>query len=331
MFKRQFISKIFAFLVGLGCIYIAYEYNSKSNTILNGSIYGTYWTLNSTEYVSDKHSTNIKNILNRIDYIASNYKEDSEVAIVNNAPLNTFINISEELHYLIELSTELNTLTNGAYDITLGKISAKNGFSPNFGKDLIIKNDVNNKKYDINSFNLIKYQNFWFDLSSLAKGYAVQEIHNYLQENNFKNYLIDIGGEIIANGLNQGNPWIIGIQDPQLSSNNIILSISNKNLPFLSIATSGEYRNFKYVDGILLTHTINPSTNKSIKNKLKSVSVVSTVSADIADAYATALNVMGLSSAMDFADKNEIAALFIVDRDGSEKIIKSKKWYDLKL
>ena len=93
MFKRQFISKIFAFLVGLGCIYIAYEYNSKSNTILTGSIYGTYWKLNSTEYVSDKHSTNIKNILNRIDYIASNYKEDSEVAIVNNEPLNTFINI----------------------------------------------------------------------------------------------------------------------------------------------------------------------------------------------------------------------------------------------
>ena len=72
-----------AFCIGIGCVYIAYEFNSKSNNSLRGSIYGTAWTINSSDYISDYHQVNINKILTSIDYMASNYKDDSEVSILN--------------------------------------------------------------------------------------------------------------------------------------------------------------------------------------------------------------------------------------------------------
>ena len=97
------------------------------------------------------------------------------------------------------------------------------------------------------------------------------------------------------------------------------------------MATSGEYRNFKYQDGKRVTHTINPSTNNSIVNTLDSVTVVSLSSSTHADAYATALNVMGLDEGLNFADNNNLAVLFIARTDEGTKLIKSQKWYDLGL
>ena len=136
MISRQFISKIFAFFVGLSCVYIAYEFNSKSNTVLSGSIYGTTWTISSSDYISDYHQVNINKILNSVDSVASNYKDTSEVSIINIKPLNNYFEISDELTELITTAEIVKNQSNGFYDITLGKISASKGFSPDFGLDL---------------------------------------------------------------------------------------------------------------------------------------------------------------------------------------------------
>ena len=331
MLSRQLISKFFALLVGLGCIYIAYEYNSKSNSLLKGSIYGTTWNINSSDYISDYHVANIKNILNSIDQLASNYKEDSEISLINKRPLNESLGISKELYELINTAKSITDLSNGSYDITLGKVSASNGFSPNFGKKLLIQDNNSNKKYDINQTTLIKYQDFWFDMSSIAKGYAVQKLHEYLLSNDLKNHLIDIGGEIIIHGNNKSIAWVVGIQDPTNKKDKPIITISNKDSSFLAIATSGEYRNYRYADGETITHTLDPSTNKSINNNLQSITVASQISATLADAYATAINVMGYEKGLEFVNKNNIAALFIISEEGELQLIKSQKWYDLSL
>ena len=91
-----------------------------------------------------------------------------------------------------------------------------------------------------------RYSDNWFDLSSIAKGYAVQKIHDYLESNNLINHLIDIGGEIIISGSKHGDPWNIGIQNPLSDINNSAITINNSDHNFLAIATSGEYRNFKF-------------------------------------------------------------------------------------
>ena len=331
MLSRQFISKIFAFAIGLLCVYTAYEFNSKSNTVLNGSIYGTSWNITSSDYIADHHLTKIKEILNSIDYIASNYKDDSEVAHINKKPLNTKLKISSDLEFLISTANTISKQTNGLYDITLGKISASKGFAPNFDEDLTTNLSQLDNKFDIENNNLIKYEDFWFDLSSIAKGYAVQKIHDYLKKQNLNNHLIDIVCEIIISGMNRGDPWKVGIQNPDKPNNNIITTISNRDLPFIAIATSGEYRNYRYVNGEIITHTINPNTNKSIDITHKSITVISINSATRADAYATALNVMGYKEGMKFANKYEIPAMYIINNNDELKLIKSQKWYDLQL
>ena len=331
MINRQFISKIFAFFVGIGCVYIAYEFNNKSNTVLNGSIYGTSWTINSSDYISDYHQANIKKILTSIDYLASNYKDNSEVSILNTNPLNEYFDISDQLNELITIAESVKSKSNGFYDITLGKISASNGFSPNFG--INVSNDIDNlsKKYAIQNKQLIRYQDFWFDLSSIAKGFAVQELHDYLLLNNLTNHLIDIGGEVIINGTNGSTPWVVGIQDPRNQLEKPIFIVSNEKSKFLSIATSGEYRNIRYDGDKFITHTFNPFTEKSISGNLESITIISQESATLADAYATAVNVMGFEQGYEFVNTNNIAALFIVREEGELKLIKSQKWYNLEL
>ena len=114
------------------------------------------------------------------------------------------------------------------------------------------------------------------------------------------------------------------------SLNLFLYSSCNKNYNFLAIATSGEYRNFKLDEyGNKVTHTINPKTLSSIKNKILSVTVVNDYSATYADAYATAFNAMGLNRAIEVANNENIAIMVIYQNNESVKINYSDKWYDL--
>ena len=122
--------------------------------------------------------------------------------------------------------------------------------------------------------------------------------HKKLNKNNF---LIDIGGEIIISGSKHNKPWVIGIQDPSSINDSSSFNIIANN--FLAVATSGEYRNFKYNDdGAMTSHTFNPISKLSISDKSYSVTVVSKNSSMEADALATALNVMGPNKGIEFAD-----------------------------
>ena len=322
---RNLFSKLIALIAGIILLVVAYNHNQKSLYEISGSAYGTRWSISSTEYISDLHKNNIISIINRIDYVASNYKEDSEIAIINFSQGNDF-KISSDLLNILIIAKDVENSSDGFYNIMMGKVSGQLGFSPDFNNTL---NQVKVSSYTIDDQNFILYRDSsnWFDLSSIAKGYAVQTIHNYLKENNMNNHLIDIGGEIIVNGSSTEDNWKIGIQDPSSISNKALKVITNKNSSFLAIATSGEYRNYKIDDnGDKVSHTINPNTLKSINNKILSVTVLHESSATYADAYATALNVMGLEKALDKSNELNIASMFILEND---EIVYSNKWYDL--
>ena len=322
---RNLFSKLIALIAGIILLVVAYNHNQKSLYEISGSAYGTRWSISSTEYISDLHKNNIISIINRIDYVASNYKEDSEIAIINFTQGNDF-KISSDLLNILIIAKDVEISSDGFYNIMMAKVSGQLGFSPDFNNTL---NQVKVSSYTIDDQNSILYRDSsnWFDLSSIAKGYAVQTIHNYLKENNMNNHLIDIGGEIIVNGSSIEDNWKIGIQDPSSISNKALKVITNKNSSFLAIATSGEYRNYKIDDnGDKVSHTINPNTLKSISNKILSVTVLHQSSATYADAYATALNVMGLEKALDKSNELNIASMFILEND---EIVYSNKWYDL--
>ena len=322
---RNLFSKLIALTAGIILLIVAYNHNQKSLYEISGTAYGTRWSITSTEYISDLHKNNIISIINRIDYVASNYKKDSEIALINFSKKNNF-NISKDLLNILTIAKDVEESSNGFYNIMMAKVSSQLGFSPSFNNTL---NQTNISSYNIDTQNLIlsRDSSNWFDLSSIAKGYAVQCIHNYLKENNMNNHLIDIGGEIIINGKNIDDNWKVGIQDPSYMNNKALKIITNDNSSFLAIATSGEYRNFKIGDnGNKVSHTINPKTLRSINNKILSVTVLHESSATYADAYATAFNAMGYKQAFVKSNELNVASMFVLNND---EIVYSNKWYDL--
>tara|TARA_Y100001954_G_C15808237_1_gene603801 strand:- start:1835 stop:2824 length:990 start_codon:yes stop_codon:yes gene_type:complete len=327
---RYFFSKIIALSAGILLVIIAYNHNSNSLYKINGNAYGTTWSITSTEYLGDHHIANIESIIERIDFVASNYKNDSEINKINmNQNKSQFV--SNDLFNILKIAKEVENNSLGYYNIMLGKLSSELGFSPTFNQNPLQKK-VSTFDLDERNNSLIKNSDNWFDLSSIAKGYAVQEIHYYLLENNLSNHLIDIGGELIINGLNNGKPWSVGIQDPNSIKIKPIIMIQNTYSNFLAIATSGEYRNYKFdTDGNRVTHTINPNTLRPISNDILSVTVVHEYSATYADAYATAFNAMGPKKAIDIANNNNIALMAIIDNGVGIQNLYSNKWYDLKL
>ena len=326
--SRYFISKILALSAGIILLIVAYFHNQNSIFIISGEAYGTSWSVSSSEYIGDHHQDEIKKIIHEIDLVASNYKSESEISQINlNYKENQFI--SDDLFNILSIAKSVENMSKGYYNIMLGKISSNLGFAPDFGNDVIQKK-ISTFELDEKNNSLSRYSNNWFDLSSIAKGYAVQKIHKYLINNKLDNHVIDIGGEIIINGNKNGKPWNIGIQNPLFNQDTAYSTINNKNNEFLAIATSGEYRNYKISsDGQKVTHTINPVTLSSINNSILSVTVVSETSATFADAYATAFNAMGTSMALEIANNNKIATMIIYKPKNDIDIIFSDKWYDL--
>jgi thiamine biosynthesis lipoprotein len=328
LLSRKLISKLIALCVGLFCVFIAYNSNSNKTYSISGNAYGTSWSIVSSSYIADHHEKNIIKIIDHIDFVASNYKINSEIAIINKQPTNTELYISNDLYNILNIAEDINKLSNGAYNIMLGKVSSKLGFAPDFNMDLM--QDKEDGYLLINNNKLIKQSKNWFDLSSIAKGYAVQLIHEYLITNNLTNHLIDIGGELIVNGSNHSTPWMIGIQDPN-SFNDKAIHVIKNNDNFLAIATSGEYRNFKISDNKMITHTIDPKTLLSIDSKILSVTIVHEESATQADAMATAFNVIGYPDALNIANDNNIAMMLVIGSEDESELIYSNKWYDLGL
>ena len=327
MLKRSYISKLIALFVGLSCLVIAYNHNSSNKFIYKGTAYGTTWSVTTTKYLNDSHKLTIKDIIRKIDYVASNYKEDSEIAKINSLPDSLNIGVSKDLYQILDIANEISNLTNNAYDIKLGKYSSSLGFSPTFNKDLSTDGKA---FFSLNKTNqtLYKKGNFWFDLSSIAKGYAIDKIVRYLEINNFRNFIVEIGGELTVKGFNNESSWLLAIQDPRLLIQEPGKLIANTAGEKISIATSGEYRNYIYdKTGNKITHTLNPVTKKSIVNDSLSVTVISKKTAAHADALATAFNVMSIDNALELANSFEIAAMFIIQDADKLEFIYTDAWY----
>ena len=326
--SRYFLSKVIALSAGVILLLIAYNHNSNSLYVISGNAYGTTWSVTSPQYIADNHKDAIKRIINDIDYVASNYKSESEISKIN-MNFNEFQFISDDLFDILKIAKSVEAISEGYYNIMLGKISSSLGFAPDFGKNTLQKK-LSTYELDEKNNSLIRYSDNWFDLSSIAKGYAVQKIHEYLSSSNINNHLIDIGGELIISGSKNDRPWNVGIQNPSSNIDSSTKTINNANYDFLAIATSGEYRNFKIdKNGKKTTHTINPRTLSSIDNDILSVTVVNEYSATYSDAYATAFNAMGKTKAIEISNKYNIATMIIYDNNDDIDIVFSDKWYDL--
>jgi len=161
----------------------------------------------------------------------------------------------------------------------------------------------------------LKTKNLYLDMSAIAKGFGVDELVKYLEYNGYRNFLVEIGGEIRTRGQKaDGGRWMVGIEGPSEKLGEKLAKVVP--LENLAMATSGSYRNYvKYGDEIF-NHTIDPKTGRPAKHQTVSVTVLHEYCAD-ADAWATALMSMGSEKGLDLANKNDLMVLFQV-KNGDE-------------
>lgn len=291
-----------------------------SKQSLSGSTMGTYYSVTLIDFSGDINALkkNIDQVLLDINKSMSTYDVDSELSRLNRSPIKEWLPISKPLYDVINTSLYISKLSKGQYDITVGPLVNLWGFGPGKTLPKVSDDEVNalidkvgykSIKLSDQPYQLMKKAPIVMDLSSLAKGYGVDAIYQLLISQGLEHFLVDIGGELRAAGLNaQNKPWQIGIEKPSLvpSGATTIASLHNK-----SVATSGDYRNYYEQNGQKFSHVIDPKTGRPITHSVASVTVVHD-SAMTADALATAYLVMGADRALKLAERDEIAAYFIL-------------------
>ena len=263
--------------------------------------------------------TEIQQILKRINERMSTYLKDSEISMFNRARTTDWIPVSSETALVVAAALQTSRLTDGAFDITVGPLVDLWGFGPPTRE-----NDLPTDEAIRQTLQTVGYQHIaikdsppalrkdhpevQIDLSAIAKGYAVDQVAEYLESVGIHDYLVEIGGELRAKGKNaQGVPWKVAIEkpDPRRRTVHRVLQLHNGGM-----ATSGDYRNFFEKDGRRYSHTIHPRTGRPVTHNLTSVTVISHSTMQ-ADALATGLMVLGLQSGFQLAEQEKLAAHFI--------------------
>lgn len=289
----------------------------------SGTTMGTTYSIKMVAPTHHKNNKNFKSIIDsvliEVNNQMSTYQNDSELSQFNSLKDTTWFNVSEDLSLVIKQAIEIAEQTENVYDITIGPVVNLWGFGPSSNSVIVPSNkeinEAKNKtgidKLEVDSSQIRKTNpDLYCDLSSIAKGFGVDKVGLLLEEYDVENYMVEIGGEVRTIGKNVKNEnWKIGISTPLSNGLQKVLSISN-----VSVATSGDYLNYFENNGIRYSHLIDPRIGKPITHNLASVTVVNK-DCRTADAFATAINVMGPSEGYEFALKKNLPIFMIVRED----------------
>ncbi len=282
-----------------------------------GETQGTYYAITYYEKNGKNYQNEIDSLLKAFDMSVSLWIPNSIISRVNSNDMSVIPD--EHFISIFKLSQEVSRKTGGTFDITIGPIVNAWGFGSTYKIKMdknIIDSLLTYVNYEMVSLegNKIKKENpnIKFDFNAIAQGYSVDLIGKFLGSKGIKNYLIDIGGEVLGQGSKPNEqPWIVGIQRPTEDKYGECEIQSKVQLVDKALVTSGSYRKYYEKDGRRYSHTINPKTGYPITHSLLSVSVLADAAAT-ADAYATAFMVMGLDKAVQFlADNKNLDAFFI--------------------
>ena len=250
-----------------------------------------------------------------------------ENSLLNRLNRNESDSLDRHITRNILLADSIHRLSEGAYDITVKPLVEAWGFAgreaqqqPNIDSILQF---VGMEKIRIEAGRLKKTDpRVAIDLNSIAKGYTVDLLAEYIEQTGAENYIVDIGGEVRCKGHNrQGNPWRIGVESP-FDGNMTDGEYIERRIALTSgaMATSGNYRRYYLNEkGEKIAHTIDPRTGYSNPSRLLSATVVAPTCAE-ADALCTMLLAMGDKAAMAFAEAHPTMAVYLIfaPREGEQ-------------
>lgn len=261
--------------------------------------------------------------LRRVNDQMSTYLKSSEITKFNDSESTDWISISKEFALVVDYALQVSQKTDGAFDVTVGPLVNAWSFGTEERTQTVPTEDTLNELKKSVGYQKLSVRldppairksvpTLRIDLSAIAKGHGVDRVVESLNEMGIENLFVEIGGEVRTSGNKSGDPWKVGIQTPDAARDVVMIAhpMSADDGVDESMATSGDYRNVFTAEGKRYSHTIDPRTAAPIEHQVASVSVVAPTCM-AADAWATALNVVGRDEAMRIADKEDLSVLMI--------------------
>ena len=316
----------FLVLLIVGTVLIIRQQQSMPYQKCSGLIFGT--TYHVTYQFDEDLQTEVVAKLKEVDAALSMFNEQSTISKINN---NQAVKPGKMFLDVFQLAQQISQDTQGAFDITVAPLVNIWGFGFKHGQEPTkhaidsLRQFVGYQKVSYDGKTIQKQDpRIMLDCSAIAKGYGTDVVARLMDEKGVKNYLVEIGGEVVTRGISEKRvPWKIGVTKPTDDSLHIgnelqtVLNVTDK-----AMATSGNYRNFYYKGGRKYAHTINPKTGRPVQHNILSATVLCNQCAK-ADAYATAFMVMGLDKAREVLERNpDLMVYFIYDDKGQNKV-----WY----
>ena len=304
--------------------------NKQAKYIHNeGGIQGTTYSITYQQPEGIDLHEKIEKRLHEFDLSLSTYVSQSIISRINKN--DSTVRTDFDFEEMFKVAKDVSEHTNGAFDITVGPLVKAWGFgfgSANRHKIPNVKEFlpyVGYHKIKIENHRLLKDDpRILIDANALAQGQSSDVIGRLLENNGCKNYMVEIGGEVVCKGVNaKGGKWKIGIDKPIDDSTSTINEIQTiVSITNLAITTSGNYRKFYYLNGKKYAHEIDPKTGYPVVHNLLSATVVAPTCIQ-ADAYATAFMVIGVDSSLKICKKipNLECYLIYTDKKGKNQIV----------
>ena len=304
--------------------------SSSDNRILvtnSGEAQGSYYHIKYMSANGDNYKSQIDSILLEVDSSLSIYKDYSLISKLNNGES---LKTDSLFNQVFNAANKVYQETEGNFDCSVRPLVNAWGFYKDKLGDSLVVDSLKFRKIlqNVGYSNIVLIQDslilpkgMSLDFNAIAQGFAVDVIAKFLESKNIKNYLVEVGGELLAKGKNaDGDIWRVGVDKPSEDIDinerfQFILDLENK-----ALATSGNYRKFYEKNGVKYSHTINPFSGFPAQNRLLSVTVIHD-NCMLADAYATAFMVMGVKKSKQFALEHPEVEIYLVytGKDGSWK------------
>lgn len=319
MTPKRIISALFLVLLVAGSIWILKFRGTSTLREAEGTIFGTYYHIKyeAPQALDDE----ISRALHEVDATMSVFNKQSTLSAIN---AGTSMRTDALLYEVLTKARKVSEATDGAFDVTVMPLvnawgfGFKKGEFPTDSQIDSLRAFVGFKRFELAPDSTIKKSDprLMIDCGAIAKGYGVDRVARVLREHNVRNYMVEIGGEVVVKGRNpEGKDWQIGVSKPVDNKDGAQTELQTVlSLHDCAVATSGNYRNFYMKDGHKYAHTIDPRTGRPVQHSLLSATVMAPDCAT-ADAYATAFMVLGIEGAQKVLNAHKELRVYLIYED----------------
>lgn len=312
-------------IIFLSIILIISCKQEPKNINVTGPIFGTFYDITYTSKSNNNYQKAFDSLFYIINKSMSNYQVNSDISKINKHELDQ---VDYHFKTVFNASKKIHKETNGVFDPTIGKLVNAWNFGSEENKTKLdsvrvdsLMQFVGFNRLTLQGNTLIKTKpKPYIDFNAIAKGYAVDVIGAFLDQENCANFMVNIGGELLAKGKNieKQKGWTVGIENPNFDgsqSYDKVFVLQDK-----AMATSGTYRKFKIDDnGNRYAHIINSKTGYPAKSNILSVSVIAETCM-MADGYATAFQAMGIEKVKAFLENNKTLQAYVIFENENKEI-----------